>query len=225
MSSKSKKPVKKKAVKKVSDEPIAEDGLTAPMEAEQHSMEEQEPTAEPMTEPVEPIEEPDIDPLVHESVPPETTSEPEVVQTVELQEPNATEPIPGNTPFTRIPAVRDPRLPPVGSVIQRTYKGTILEVTVQESGFEFNGQKYSSLSSLAKEITGHKAINGFAFFRLNVTGGKSTAARLQNTINKIEKAVVKLKAVLEDGFETLTQSQEQLAVLKDKVKAETTPTD
>lgn len=60
---------------------------------------------------------------------------------------------------------RDPRLPKVGSTIERDYKGKTLKVSVTDDGFTYSGKQYRSLSALAKEITGG-IINGFAFFRL-----------------------------------------------------------
>jgi hypothetical protein len=63
------------------------------------------------------------------------------------------------------PAARDPRLPPVGAVMKRTFKGTEYAVTALESGFEFNGKTYRSLSKIAREITG-TSWNGFGFFAL-----------------------------------------------------------
>jgi len=60
---------------------------------------------------------------------------------------------------------RDPRLPKVGTTIERVYKGKKLLVRVLEKGFEFEGKEYRSLSALAKHITG-QIINGFAFFRV-----------------------------------------------------------
>jgi len=64
-------------------------------------------------------------------------------------------------------APRDPRLPPAGSAIVRSYKGKKLRVVVLEGelGFEFEGQRYDTLSAVAKHITGSH-INGFRFFRL-----------------------------------------------------------
>ena len=59
----------------------------------------------------------------------------------------------------------DQRLPTPGTVIQREYKGTTLEVAVLPSGFEFEGEVYKSLSAVAKTITGSHC-NGFHFFRL-----------------------------------------------------------
>jgi hypothetical protein len=62
--------------------------------------------------------------------------------------------------------VRDPRLPKLGTTIEREYKGKKLHVTVAEDGFTFAGKSYKSLSALAAHITGAKAINGYLFFQL-----------------------------------------------------------
>jgi hypothetical protein len=59
----------------------------------------------------------------------------------------------------------DPRLPPVGSVLTRRYKGGVVEVRVLAAGFEYAGDVYPSLSAVAKAVTGSH-LNGFAFFRL-----------------------------------------------------------
>ena len=63
------------------------------------------------------------------------------------------------------PRERDPRLPPPGSTISRTYKGSTVTVAVEEDGFLWKGEKYGSLSAVAKAITGMH-VNGYAFFRL-----------------------------------------------------------
>jgi Protein of unknown function (DUF2924) len=60
---------------------------------------------------------------------------------------------------------RENRLPPPGTVITRPYKGETLRVTVLASGFEFEGERYKSLSSVAKAVTGQHC-NGFLFFKL-----------------------------------------------------------
>ncbi len=62
--------------------------------------------------------------------------------------------------------VQDPRLPRPGSVILRDYRGLRLTVTVLERGFEWNGQIYSSLTAVAKAITGTHW-NGRLFFGLS----------------------------------------------------------
>jgi hypothetical protein len=65
----------------------------------------------------------------------------------------------------RIQAARDPRLPPPGNWIERQYKGQIIRVLVTAEGFEYEGQRYRSLSAIAKAVTGSH-INGYLFFRL-----------------------------------------------------------
>jgi hypothetical protein len=66
----------------------------------------------------------------------------------------------------------DPRLPAPGTVLTRAYKGKTLEVKVLGGGFEFKGDRYASLSAVAKAATGSH-LNGFAFFGL--TTGKRGA--------------------------------------------------
>ena len=61
--------------------------------------------------------------------------------------------------------VRDPRLPKPGSTIIRQYRGLQLTVTVLESGFEWNGIPFPSLTAVAKAITGQHW-NGRLFFGL-----------------------------------------------------------
>ena len=61
-------------------------------------------------------------------------------------------------------APRDPRCPPVGAVLRREYRGTPHVVRVVEGGFEFGGERYGSLSSVAKAITG-TSWNGYTFFK------------------------------------------------------------
>ena len=49
---------------------------------------------------------------------------------------------------------RDPRLPPVGTVIHRAHKGEVHEITVLDDGLEYEGRHYTSLSTIAREVTG-----------------------------------------------------------------------
>jgi hypothetical protein len=58
----------------------------------------------------------------------------------------------------------------VGQSLQRVYKGQNIVVVVRGDGFEWQGQKYKSLTAVAKAVTG-KHWNGFNFFR--VDGGKA----------------------------------------------------
>ncbi len=73
------------------------------------------------------------------------------------------------TPAAVAPA-RDARLPPVGSVLVRVYRGQTLQVRVLADGFEFEGRVYSSLSAAARAITGSHC-NGFLFFKMAGKGG------------------------------------------------------
>ena len=65
----------------------------------------------------------------------------------------------------KVVASSDSRLPPPGSVLRRSWKGTEYEVTVMASGFEYRGATYRSLSAVATAITGSHW-NGFGFFGL-----------------------------------------------------------
>lgn len=63
----------------------------------------------------------------------------------------------------------DPRLPPIGAAVTRDYKGRDITVTVLTDGFEHDGERYRSLTAVAKAITGQH-INGFRFFGLENVG-------------------------------------------------------
>ncbi len=68
---------------------------------------------------------------------------------------------------SRVPKAgsHDPRLPAPGTSIVRQYKGREIEVRVLKSGFEWEGDRYQSLSAVAKAVTGSHC-NGFRFFNL-----------------------------------------------------------
>ena len=59
----------------------------------------------------------------------------------------------------------DHRLPLPGQSIVRDYNGQHIEVRVTPDGFEYDGERYKSLSAIAKSITGSHC-NGFRFFQL-----------------------------------------------------------
>ena len=64
-------------------------------------------------------------------------------------------------------------LPLSGTRLVREYRGVEYQVTVMAEGYEFNGCVYTSLSKIAKDITG-TAWSGPAFFGLNKRkGGRS----------------------------------------------------
>lgn len=70
---------------------------------------------------------------------------------------------------SKVPVNRDLRLPLPGSSIVREYRGRKIEVHVLADGFEFEGERFRSLSAVARKITGTH-VNGFRFF--NLEGGK-----------------------------------------------------
>jgi hypothetical protein len=57
------------------------------------------------------------------------------------------------------------RLPAPGTAIVRNYKGRQLRVFVLNDGFEYEGERFQSLSAVARTITGSHC-NGFRFFNL-----------------------------------------------------------
>jgi len=66
----------------------------------------------------------------------------------------------------------DNRLPLPGTTLKREYKGRVVRVKVLLDGFEFEGERYKSLTAAAKAITG-KHWNGFHFFNLPKDGGEA----------------------------------------------------
>ncbi|MCX7590098.1 MAG: DUF2924 domain-containing protein [Kiritimatiellae bacterium] len=68
-----------------------------------------------------------------------------------------------------LPFRPDDRLPPLGTLLTREYKGRTYQVRVLADGFDYDGQVYRSLSAIAKAITGSHC-NGYFFFRLGVKG-------------------------------------------------------
>ena len=60
-------------------------------------------------------------------------------------------------------------LPAPGTILTRLYKGRLLEVTVLADGVTYSGQRFATLSAVAKQITGSHW-NGFLFFGLTKQG-------------------------------------------------------
>jgi hypothetical protein len=70
-----------------------------------------------------------------------------------------------------VPVSLDSRVPIPGSLITREYKGRLLEVLVLDEGFEYAGERFKSLSAVAKRITGSHC-NGYLFFNLKRGGAQ-----------------------------------------------------
>lgn len=66
-------------------------------------------------------------------------------------------------PVATVRVALDRRLPAVGAAITRKYRGQTISVTVLADGFEYAGERYRSLTAVAKAITGSH-VNGFRFF-------------------------------------------------------------
>jgi hypothetical protein len=58
---------------------------------------------------------------------------------------------------------RDGRLPRPGTLLTRQFKDRRIVVKVLENGFEYQSQRYRSLSAIAREVTGTRW-NGLVFF-------------------------------------------------------------
>lgn len=69
------------------------------------------------------------------------------------------------SPVVHTPSSRDSRLPVVGTVLTREYKGKKIAVTVLDKGFEYKGEVYRSLTAVADTVTGSH-LNGYRFFGL-----------------------------------------------------------
>jgi Protein of unknown function (DUF2924) len=79
----------------------------------------------------------------------------------------------GRAAVKRKPIPPDLRRPQPGSVLSRVFRGQTIEVKVLEDGFEYQGQRYGSLSAVARAATGTRW-NGLVFFGL---GKRETAER------------------------------------------------
>lgn len=65
--------------------------------------------------------------------------------------------------------MKDKFKPKSGTVLTRKWQGIEHHVYVRDNGFEYNGKTYSSLSKLAKIITGHER-SGPVFFGFKKEG-------------------------------------------------------
>jgi hypothetical protein len=75
----------------------------------------------------------------------------------------------GATPLS---PTADKRLPMRGTILTREYKGRVLQVEVLDGGFSFEGERYKSLTAVAKKVTGAHW-NGYLFFGIQKKGAAS----------------------------------------------------
>jgi hypothetical protein len=76
-----------------------------------------------------------------------------------------TRPAATETAVAKKSGAHDPRIPSVGTVITRKYKGEELKVKVLENSFEYKDQIFKSISGLAVHIVGGP-VSGYVFFKL-----------------------------------------------------------
>jgi hypothetical protein len=79
---------------------------------------------------------------------------------------------PASPPPGSVGMARDPRLPSDGTVVRRVHGTAEHSVTVLDDGFEYRGERYRSLSKIARVITG-TPWNGYLFFFGRAKGTKS----------------------------------------------------
>lgn len=74
---------------------------------------------------------------------------------------------PEETTLENLPVrARDNRLPALGSILTKSYRGKSIEVKVLENGFEYQGKTYKSISRVAMNIV-KRPISGYVFFGLS----------------------------------------------------------
>lgn len=78
---------------------------------------------------------------------------------------------------SRVVIRQEGRLPPPGMGVElvRRYKGQVHVVKVQDDGFEYNNQRFRSLSAVAYAITGSHW-NGYRFFQESLNYAKQPAS-------------------------------------------------
>lgn len=68
--------------------------------------------------------------------------------------------------------ISDPRNPVIGTRLVREWNGVEHVITVLRDGFDWQGQRYKTLSAIARKITGTQW-NGYRFFGLRQTRGSA----------------------------------------------------
>lgn len=92
-----------------------------------------------------------------------------------------TAPTPGDAPKPS-PFTQDPRLPAPGSTITVTHKKKEYSTKyLGADGFDYEGERYRSLSAIASRILGGASVNGFLWWGLIPKAAKPAAARTEGT--------------------------------------------
>src|SRR5262245_35320932 len=73
---------------------------------------------------------------------------------------------------------RDPRLPAPGTSVTRVFNGKTLTLRYLEDGaFEFEGERFGSISGAAKKASGLKSVDGFGWWGLNPDAARKPRER------------------------------------------------
>src|SRR5262245_19145085 len=76
------------------------------------------------------------------------------------------------------PQDRDPRLPAPGTTTTRVFNGKTLTLKYLDDGvFEFEGERFSSVSGAAKKASGLKSVDGFGWWGLNPDAARKPRER------------------------------------------------
>jgi Protein of unknown function (DUF2924) len=94
-----------------------------------------------------------------------------IVEPKESRPPGAT----AGTDPTKAKVGRDPRLPPPGTVLERLHDGRSHSIVVLDDAFEYAGERFATLTEIARAITGAKW-NGFEFFKKPLAAARKEAA-------------------------------------------------
>ena len=87
-------------------------------------------------------------------------------------------------PFeARVPSTREGTTLGAGAMLVREWKGKLERVTVLEKGFAWNGKSYSSLSQIAKAMTG-TTWNGHRFFGLRTATSERPAQARRGLVSE-----------------------------------------
>jgi hypothetical protein len=118
----------------------------------------------------------------------------------------------GSGPFeARIASTREGADLRAGALLVREWKGKLERVTVLEKGLAWNGKSYSSLSQIAKAMTG-TAWNGHRFFGLRT----ATSARAQARRATASEATAR-PDVVSDGSTASTKAGHRCSLSSNEV--------
>jgi len=76
--------------------------------------------------------------------------------------------------------MEDPRIPEIGTILVANFKGQTISAEVCDGHFLHNGEKFRSLTAIARKYTGYR-FSGFKFFGLGKKQPKNDASAISPT--------------------------------------------